>query len=217
MRRFIIFDTFNTWYDWRCTLESKAVSEPAPKTNYVDIGGTHGTLDLTEALTGEVSYGDRTISATLLCSEGTRQDRERLLRQITQALHGKKVKIIEPDDPDHYFLGRVAISEVVKHAAYMQIVLEAVCEPWRYALEETHRTVVLSGGDVSVVIRNNGAKTLSPTLAVTGTVDVTYNDASVELTEGIYSVADIKLRQGANVVTVAGNGSITFSYREAGL
>lgn len=217
MRRFFILDVFNTWYDWRCTLTGKDVTDPEPKTNYIDLEGAHGTLDLTEALTGEVAYSDRTVSASFVCSEGTYQERERLLRQITHALHGKKVKIIEPDDPDHYFLGRVKITSVVKHEAYLEFSIDAVCDPWRYALEETYRTVVLSGGDVSVVIRNSGVRTLCPDLTVTGTVEVTYNGASVELSEGTYRVADIKLRQGINVVTVAGNGAVTFSYREAGL
>ena len=217
MERYITLGDYNTWYDWQLILTAKDVAPPEAKTNYIDLEGAHGTLDLSEALTGEVTYSDRTVSASFVCTEGSHQDREKLLRQIAHVLHGKKVKIIEPDDPDHYFLGRVRIKSVKKYAAYMEFTLEAVCDPWRYAIEETHRTVVLSGGDVSVVINNNGVKTLCPDLAVTGTVEVTYNGASVELTEGIYRVADIKLRQGVNVVTVAGNGSVTFTYREAGL
>lgn len=146
MRRFFIFDKFNTWHDWRCTLTAKDIPEAEPKYDYIELDGVHGTFDATEALTGEVSYSDRTLSASFMCSEGTYQEREALLRRIVASLHGRKVQIIEPDDPDHYFLGRVKVTNVAKFQSYMTFTLETQCDPWRYAIEETHRMVDLSSG-----------------------------------------------------------------------
>lgn len=217
MRRVFLIDEFNTWYDWKLTLTAKETPDPEPKTNYVDLGGMSGSLDLSEALTGEVAYGDRTITASFWSSEGTYQEREAVVKQITAALHGKKVKIVEPDDPDHYFLGRVKVKNLTRTQVYMSFDIEAVCEPWRYALEETRRWVEVADIAVAVVIRNNGVKTLCPDIDVLGSVTLTYNGASVELTDGSYKVTDIKLRQGTNVVEVSGGGAVTFTYREATL
>lgn len=214
-KRFFLLDKFNTWHDWRCTVTAKSVTPAEPKTNYVAIDGAHGSLDLSEALTGEPVYGTSTVAASFMCSEGTHREREALLRQIRTALHGRKVPIVEPDDPDHFFLGRVVLKDVVNNLAFMTFSIEAVCDPWRYALDETDRAVTVNGNSVDLVIRNEGDKTLCPVITVTGSVVLSFMGESTELTAGSYKVTDLRLVHGPNVVTISGSGSVVFTYREA--
>ena len=214
--RYFILDKFNSWYDWRLTLTAKDVTAPEPKTNYVDIDGMSGTLDLSEVLTGDVLYYDRTVTASFWSSEGTFQDRAMLLKTITSAIHGKKVQIIEPDDPEHYFLGRIKIKGVEQDQVHIAFTIEATCEPWRYSVEETERRVNVNG-DMDVVINNNGVKTLTPTLTVDGTVYVTHNGNTTKLTTGSWKITDLRLSQGVNVVKLSGDGTLKFTYREADL
>ena len=216
MERFFILDKFNTWYDWRLILTGKSVTPPEPKTNYVKIDGMDGTLDLSESLTGKITYEDRTVSASFWTSEGTRKERERLLRKIVNTLHGKKIKIIEPDDPEHYFMGRVKVKSQKNILPYMEFSIEAVCEPWRYAINESVRYVEVSG-EKNIVINNNGAKTLCPDITVTGSVEITYEGGKTLLTTGTYKILDLKLYQDINILNVSGTGSVTFTYREADL
>jgi len=217
MERFFLLDKFNTWYDWRLILTAKDVTPPEPKTNYVELDGMSGTLDLSESLTGEITYEDRTITATFWTDEGSYKDRERLLQTITAVLHGKKIKIVDPDDPDHYFFGRVKIKSRLNILPYAEFSIEAICEPWRYAHTDTVRTAEVNGSAVDVVIHNHGVKTLSPDIVVTGSITITYEGMSADLTAGSYKISDIKLRQGVNVVTVSGTGSVTFTYKEVDL
>ena len=216
MRRYFIISNTNTWYDLRLTLTAKDTTDPEPKTNYVELDGMSGTLDLSEALTGEVAYSDRTVTASFWTSEGTREDRDALLRRVTAEWHGKRVQIIEPDDPDHFFVGRVKVKNVQRSLVHAAFDIEATCEPWRYALHETERLVQVNG-QASVVINNSGVKSLTPSLSVTGTVSVTVNGATSKLTAGSYQITDLRLHQGVNVVAVDGKGSVTFTYREATL
>lgn len=218
MERFFILDQFNTWYNWRLVLTAKDVTPPEPKTNYVDIDGMSGTLDLSESLTGEITYKDRTVSASFWTSEGSHKDREKLLRDIVSALHGKKIKIIEPDDPDHYFYGRVKIKSRKNILPYAEFSIECTCDPWRYALTDSVRRVEGNSQTVTeVIIHNNGVKSLCPDITVTGSVEITYNGVTTALTDGSYKISDIRLRQGVNVIGVSGNGSATFTYKEADL
>ncbi len=218
MERHFILDKFNTWYDWRLILTAKNITPPEPKTNYVNIDGMSGSLDLSESLTGEVCYQDRTISASFWTDEGNRKDRERLLSEIRIALHGKKIKIIEPDDPDHYFYGRVVIKSVKNTLAYAEFTIEATCDPWRYDINETVRTIVVDNADpTNVVINYNGVKTVCPEIAINGSVFVTIDDATSELTDGSYKITNLKLRHGATVLGVSGSGSMSLTYREATL
>ena len=217
MERFFILDKFNTWYDWRLFLCTRDIPDAEPKTNYVNIDGMSGTLDLSESLTGEITYNDRTLTASFWTDIGNRTDREALLHKISASLHGKKVKIIEPDDPNHYFYGRVAIKNKKNNISYTEFTLEAICDPWRYAIEETTRRVDVNGSATEVVINNNGVKTLCPDIYVNGVVEITYKGARTTLSSGTYKIPDIKLYQGVNIIGVSGNGSATFVYREADL
>ena len=70
---------------------------------------------------------------------------------------------------------------------------------------------------LSAVIQNDHNQTLCPDIQVEGTVKLTFEGGTVDLTTGSYKVADIKLRQGDNVVGVSGAGAVTFTYREATL
>lgn len=215
MKRFILFDKYNTAYDWGLLLTAKAVSASEPKTNYQELGGVSGTLDLTEALTGEVAYSDRTLTASFSLSDGTVQEREAMLQKIVAALHGRRVHIVEPDDPDHYLVGRVKIVGKSNTLAYATLDIEATCEPWRYAVNESERRVVVKNSSADVVICNAGTKTVCPVITVTGTVSITDNGVTTKLTAGSYKITDIRLKTGANVIGVSGSGSVVFTYREA--
>lgn len=214
MERFFILDKFNTFYDWGLYLTDKSIAEPTPNTNYVNIDGMNGTLDLSEALTGEVTYKDRTISATFLADKGDYKERSRLLRSITASLHGRKIKIVEPDDPTHYFIGRVTIKAKENTLPYATLSIEATCEPWRYAMEESKRSVTVNGNEFSLIVNNNGVKSLSPDILVSGNIKIVTDDINVELTDGDYKIPDFKLKVGANKIDISGQGFIRLAYRE---
>lgn len=213
MKRAFQFDKYNTAYDWGLLLTAKDLTPPDPKTNYVQLDGMSGSLDLSEALTGEVAYNDRTLTASFVSTDGTFAERVVLLRDVTAALHGRKVRIVDPDDLEHYLLGRCKV-KAVQTPSYMELSIEATCEPWRYAINETERRVDAPG---DVVIRNEGSRTVCPVLTVTGTVSITVNGATSKLDTGDYKITDLRLVPGVNVVGVSGTGSVTFTYREADL
>ncbi len=218
VERYFILDKFNTWYDWNLILTAKDVTPPEPKTYLVEIDGAEGSLDLSESLSGRVVYKDRKVTADFWTDHGNRKDRERIYREIIRSLHGKKIQLIEPDDPEHYFLGRVTISELSNNLAYATFSITATCEPWRYSIEESVRRVDITGSiRKDVVISNNGVKTLCPEITVNGSVTLYFNGSETLLTTGSYKVSDLKLKQGSNVIGVSGNGSVVFKYKEADL
>lgn len=218
MERYFILDKYNTWYDWGLLLTSKETPEPELKTNYVEIDGMSGSLDLSESLTGEITYKDRTVSATFWTDKGTRKDREKLLRDIRIALHGKKIKIIEPDDPDHYFIGRVSIKSHRNIISYLEFTIEAICDPWRYAIDETVRMITLGVYPIGVIINNHGVKTLCPIITISDPQGalLTYDTGAKGLYEpGDYIISDLKLKPGPNEIMIKGKGTVSFKYREA--
>lgn len=214
--RFLVLDKFNTFYDWDLVLTELDVTPPEPKTNYVELDGMNGTLDLSESLTGEVVFKDRTLTASFWTSTGSRCDRSLLLRDIITALHGRKIKIIVPDDPTHYFYGRVKVKSVTNLIPYTEFKIEVTCDPWRYSNSHISRSFVVSEA-TDLILNNNGVRTLIPMITVSGTVNLICGNASVSLTDGSYKVSDFKLYRGSNIIKVSGNGSVMFTYQEADL
>lgn len=57
------FGSKHSYDDWGLILKSRPViSPPSPKTIYIDVPGADGIIDLTESMTGEVKFNNRTIT-----------------------------------------------------------------------------------------------------------------------------------------------------------
>ena len=54
--RAFLFDQYDSWFGWHFLLTKKKIQPPELKTNYVDLGGVSGSIDLSESLTGEPAY-----------------------------------------------------------------------------------------------------------------------------------------------------------------
>lgn len=216
--RGVQFGDYHTADDWNLIMNEKKVEPPTPKTNYVSVPGRDGDLDLTAALSGLVNYDNRKATYVFLLTDGTQLDREELISEIVGVLHGQSMEIIDTDDyPDYYMTGRLTVTNITNTNAYGTITIEANCNPWRYALNSSARTVTVtsSDGTVLVAISNKGYRTVTPTITVTGTVNLTYGSTSVSLSAGTYTFPGFTLSPGVTSVSVSGSGTITFTYQEA--
>lgn len=216
MERAFNFGQHNTWIDWHLLLTDKEISPPEIKSNYIELDGVSGTVDLTEALAGKPVYKDRSLYATFFTDEGTYEERERMISQITNRLHGRKMPIVEPDDLTHYFSGRVWVKHTRNHITYAEVEIEAVCDPWRYDNEETVRTYTVNGAQ-EVALYNYGAATLCPDITVTGSITAACNGVTTSMTDGTYKIATFKLFEGENIIGLSGSGTLTLKYRRATL
>lgn len=212
--RGVKFDDYHSADDWDLILNSKTINPPTPKYVTVEVDGRDGNLDLSEALTGEVKYNNREASFGFILAEGSQSDREDLISTIVNAIHGKRKKIVEPDDPDHYLIGRCTVGEITNTRAYGTLFVSVDCEPYRYALTETVRTITATSTATEVVLTNNGRKTVVPTIVVTGSVSVEFDNTTTTLSDGSYKIASLTLKTGSKILKIKGSGTIVFSYRE---
>lgn len=208
------FGEHNTWTHWNLILVSKDTTPPEPKTNLIELGGMSGTLDLSEALSGEVTYHNRTVKASFWTNKGTYQERARLFGNITNALHGRKMEIYEPDDTNHYFYGRVKITYMKNTWAYSEFSIEADCDPWRYETVEQKAVInVASEESIEWELYNDSVMPICPDITVEGEVSFTCNGVTSEATTGKYKITTFKLSHGHNTILFSGNGTITLTYR----
>lgn len=133
----VTFGTKHTFKDWGLIPKSRPViSPPVPKTLYVDIPGADGLLDLTQALTRDVKYENRTITFEFNVLDA-RNRWSNIYSDILDYLQGQSMKIILDEDPTYYYIGRVQVNEWKSDKNTSIIAIEANVEPYKLAVVST--------------------------------------------------------------------------------
>lgn len=215
--RGVYFGDYHTVGDWGLILSAKTIDPPTPKIVSINIDGRDGTLDLSRALTGEMKYNNRSASFTFTVTEGSESDRAYMIQNIINVVHGRRLQIIEPDFPDYYLIGECTVSNIVNNKAYGSFTVSADCEPYYYYINETIRTLAVNNESTEIALTNEGRKIVTPTIQIIGSINLTYGNTSVSLSEGTYKLTSLSLNPGATVINVNGSGAVIFTYREARL
>lgn len=107
----VTFGDKNTWDDWRLVPSSRPLfNPPTVKTQYVDIPGADGKLDLTETLSGYPTYNNREGTLEFIVLNGFKEWYQ-AYSDIMDYLHGQKMRAVLEDDPDYFYEGRFSINE----------------------------------------------------------------------------------------------------------
>ena len=211
----VIFNNEKSAYDdWDIVLTKAEIPLPTTKTSTVNINGADGVLDLSEVLTGDIVYNNRTIKLTFEMMDDT--DYYNLISEISNYLHGKRITVNLTNDEDYYYVGRASISnwECVKRKG--KIVVSVDCDPYKYAVVETMRTITVSGQTKTVTLPNS-RKRVCPNLNVTGTVVLIIDNVGYKLSEGEQQLTNFKLVEGNNTIKITGNGTVVITYRQGAL
>ena len=211
----VIFNDEKSAYDeWNIVLTKPEIPLPEPKTSTVDIKGANGLLDLSEALTGDILYNNRTIKLNFEMMDDT--DFYDLISDISNYLHGRVVTVRLTKDEDYYYIGRASINnwECVKRKGI--IVITVNCEPFKYAVQETIRTINVVHETKTITLPNS-RKRVCPNIEATGTVKLILGDAEYDLVEGQQQLINFMLVEGDNIVKISGNGTVRITYRQGAL
>lgn len=127
----ITFGDKNTWDDWHLIPTSRPLFNPPDvKTQYVDIPGSYGSLDLTEILTGYPLYENREGSNEFYVMNGY-WSWSTAYSTIMNYLHGKTMRAVLEDDKDFYYEGRFAVNEWKSNENWSTIVIDYSVYPFK--------------------------------------------------------------------------------------
>ena len=204
----------HTGEDWDLIMSEKIIGMPRSRTAKVEMDDRDGDLDMSESMLGRVAYANRSLSFSFTCT--ARQSTWAELREeISGFVHGKRLMIIDPDTPDHYYIGRCELGEPsYKGSAIMFLKITVDAYPYRLRLVETvgmeNATV---GTKISLI---NSMMPVIPTITVSENMTIMFGTFSASLTSGsVYRIPQITLMPGENILTVTGgSGKITVTYRQ---
>lgn len=120
----------NTWDDWFLIPTSRPVINPPPtKTQYVDLTGSNGQLDLTDSLSGFPVYGVSTGSWEFLVDNDHRPWLD-IYNEVKAFLHGKRKVMYWEEDPAYEYEGRFSVNEWKSEQHNSKITIDYTIDPY---------------------------------------------------------------------------------------
>jgi phage-related protein len=214
--RSIKFNQIDTFEDWGLLLNPRDIIKPEPKTNYVDIPGGDGSLDLSEANTGEIKYKDFTLPFDFTMVEPI-DNWDNKMSEISNFLHGRNMKIVQSCDPDYYYYGRCKVDKFSSSKALGTFSIKCTVGPYKLKHKKTVVTVSLEEGNTKTVNIKNDRMSVIPKITCTSETIITFNGKNFSLSVGSHTLLDIQFVEGMNEVKLNGSGTVTFEFQEGSL
>lgn len=224
------FDNIHSCTDLGLTLCGFTISPPEPKTYKVNIVGADGSIDLTESLTGDVKYKDRTIKMEFAMIGGWREVQDKY-SEVLNALHGKRFsEIVFDDDGNYYHVGRVSAIALGSEPLIGTITIQCIVEPYKYdwgddwlwdsfsfdtgIINEMSGLEVNGTLDVTFIGKR---KKYIPWITTSSEMTVTFKGNTYSLSAGKNKIFEIEFQEGENVLTFNGNGTVTIENKGGSL
>lgn len=206
---------------------SYSISSPKAKRNEVSIPLRDGKVDLTNALTDDIKFENRTISISFEIRD-PRSSWTSKLAQIRADLHEKTMRIIFDDDLSFYYVGVVSVGDIKSNGSTGTLQITVDAEPFKYDITPSNidwewdtfdldngvineaGEIVVNGTTVFTLIC--GRKRMFPTFTVSADMIVGFEGDTYTLKAGSQKVYDIFLCEGENVLTFTGSGTVAIEY-----
>ena len=200
--------------DYGLIVAPYSIPMPELQTNFVEIPGRDGALDLSEAF-GAVRYADRIIQMTLYA----RAPFDTLISAFATDIHGRRMNVIFDRDPTYYYDARITIEDVERHWGYCELSLECRTKPYKLEQFETAITVLPAG--TAIVTLTNTRMPVVPSITVSAEMAIAFTisgkNYSVTLPAGTHTIPSLMLMEDETEIGITGTGSITFTYRKGAL
>lgn len=208
----------HTLRDWGAAItNSDVISLPEPNLTVVEVPGRNGRLDLSEALTGDITYGNREIKL-ILASPVTVETWHEKCQHIFNAYHGKTVTVIFDEDPTFHYKGRATITspERVRNGGTFTITIDA--EPFKFRNLQSMQFYSLSSINTSLPIEfeNEGRAPVCPELNSSKAATLVVGNITYTLQKGNQTIPSLILMPGVTAATLemTGGGNLTASWTE---
>ncbi len=202
--------------DWDLVMTKKVIGTPPVKWKTVELKDRDGDLDFTNALRGVPSYGSRELSFSFEYL-GSPEEWSTLVNDIRGFLHGRRLKIREPDDLHYYYLGYAEMSDPTG-GLVKSFTVTVRADTWKY--KNGSATTVTETATAGTVIRLvNDWRPVVPRIRTTGAVTLSFNGTTYTISgAGSFRFPKMVLKYGLNPIEiVSGSGEITFTYQEGAI
>ena len=203
----------HTLRDWGAIItNSDVIGMPEPNMVLLEVPGRSGRLDLSEVLTGDITYSNREIKLELAAQ--TNRDRwVETCFHIFNKFHGRVVHVTFDEDPGHFYVGRCSITSPKRVATAGTMVITIDAEPYRYESEVYEVTLTGATNTLSGTVENLRMPAV-PKVTVPGACQLFAGGKVYELAAGEdLNVPGLVFGPYENAISVTGASFITFRFR----
>lgn len=175
--------------------DESVLGPPPLKRCEVDVPGGDGSIDLSDALSGGPVYGNREHSLVLRMEVGGPREFERVKTEVSNLLHGRRLRYELTCDPGYSYEGRFEVDEYYSRLRSGCIRLKVAADPYKLREACTYR-VNAAGG--IVVTLESGRRPVCPTFEFSSETIVACGDVVAQMQPGSYKVNDLWLHEGVN-------------------
>lgn len=180
-------DTFHLVPDGR-----PVISMPEPVTNFVEVPGASGMLDMSDSITGYPLYGGRegSLSFIVLNDYTGNNTWVSRLQNITTFIHGRRLELSLEDDPFYFYEGRFNVEswESPSDGGNSTVSIGYSLDPYKYWQQKVISMFNLTGSRITVkysaMLGNLGTMPTVPTIEV---LSVSNNITIEASNPGLYS------------------------------
>ena len=190
---------------------------PQSQSNTITVPGRNSPIRFTEAL-GRVAYQPRSFDMSFSML-GDRADFDILVSLVVNQFAGKLCRVTLTEDPTLYAVGTLEATPSYDPLTGKGT-LELSCTDGDAFLYHTEETVVNISGGGTVILANDYMPVVPViTVAAETTLSWAIDGESFQKTvsAGTWEIPELELRQGNNTVSVTGEGTTTFTYRQGRL
>lgn len=197
-------------------LDGYTLSPPEPKTYTVDIPGGDGVIDLTQSLTGDVSYKNREQEFNFALLNP--QDFEQVKTKVSNFLHGKEFDYQMTMDPGYTYHGRFSVTRYA-HAKYSYpgtvgtFTVSISADPYKLKKKMSYKLNATGG---KMFRLESGRKPVHPVIECTQPCKVHWNDAVIQVPAGTYRLNDVLFTEGFNEIYVNSFEFFNITWSEIG-
>ena len=203
----------HTLRDWGAIItNSDVIGMPEPNTVLLEVPGRSGRLDLSEVLTGDITYSNREIKLEL-AAQTNRDHWVETCFHIFNKFHGRVVHVTFDEDPGHFYVGRCSITSPKRVATAGTMVITIDAEPYRYESEVYEVTLTGATNTLSGTVENLRMPAV-PKVTVPGACQLFAGGKVYELAAGEdLNVPGLVFGPYENAISVTGASFITFRFR----
>lgn len=228
----VAFDGVHSWLDWGLKIKSFDIGMPEAKTEYVDVPGMDGSLDLTETQNGGVKYGMRTLEFVFDSRDCNYLKWTNLISRIARTIQGKEKRIILDIDHGYYYVGRCAIDTKKTNEVLAEITITCTCEPYKIDVLSSDEPwvwdtfsfidgVIRSTSDIQIDSTDGWQKVIlqgwvyNDVLRIVSNANMTvrYRLYTYPIYTGDNYMYDIELYEGENELYFQGKGTVTIVHK----
>lgn len=225
----VIIGDKHTARDWDLVCTKVEIGSPEQKTQYIEIPGRDGYIDLSEALTGEPHYSNRDLKISLIRREPDFRRWHIKASDILDYCHNMRRKVIFDSDPSYYYEGRLRAesSKDFKGIDCFTISVNAhpykyerfsSLEPWIWDVFSFEDGIIRNykdlqvDGNLTLVIPGRRMKAV-PVFECSSEMQLTYGGVEYTLPAGRSKILDLRIGEGEHYFMFAGMGTVSVDYR----